>query len=84
MKRYKTLANQNLTILSKIYIKLEGKGQKNHCSDICTIMKGTVGVIIDPSDILGVQGISGERANIQLVIAKFIYSKTKVKDIKYR
>ena len=47
-------------------------------------MKGTVGVIIDPSDILGVQGISGERANIQLVIAKFIYSKTKVKDIKYR
>ena len=79
MKRYQTtetaytLANQNQHYSQKNSIKFLGlkeKGQENFHGDLCTIMKETASVIIDPSDILEIHRIPGEQGNIRPVIAK--------------
>ena len=94
MKRYQiltetayTLANQNQQYSQKNNIKFLGwkeKGQENLRGDLCTIMKETAGVIIDPSDILEIHRIPGEQGKIRPVIAKFKNTETKVKVIKHR
>ena len=45
------------------------KGQENLRDDLCTIMKETIGVIIDPNDILELHRIPGEQGKLRPVIA---------------
>lgn len=94
LKRYQTLtetaytlANQNQQYSQKNNIKFIGwkeKGQENLREDLCAIMKDTVGVIIDPADILEIHRIPGERGKIRPVIAKFKNTEAKVNLIKHR
>lgn len=94
MKRYKsltesalTLANQNQQYSQKNNIKFLGWKETPHENlreDLCTIMKETVNVTIDRTDILAIHRVPGAQGKSRPVIAKFKDSETKVRVIRNR
>lgn len=95
MKRYhwRNLANHNQQSTKnpkKTNIELLGwkkKAQENLCEDLCTIMKDTAGVTIDPSDILAIiinHRIPRGEGKTRPDIAKFKNSEAKFKVIQNR
>lgn len=82
-----TLANQNQQYSQKNNIKFLGwkeKPQENLREELCSIMRETVNLTIDPTDILAIHRIPGTQGKSRPVIAKFKDADTKIKVIRNR